>query len=69
VIAGEAVVLALAAALLPLARGRGPWRAALFAGALLTATATLAPAAAVVPLVVAAWLTAAALSLQRPTYT
>jgi protein kinase-like protein len=67
VIAAEAVVLGVAAALLPLARGRGPWPAVLFAGALLTATATIAPAAAVVPLILAAWLIAAALSLQRPT--
>jgi eukaryotic-like serine/threonine-protein kinase len=67
VIAAEAAVLAAAAALVPLARGRGPWRAALFAGSLLTATALLAPAAAVLPLVVAGWLTAAVLILQRPT--
>jgi hypothetical protein len=66
-IAGEALVLAAAAALLPLARGRGPWRAALFAGTLLAATATIAPAAALLPLVAAAWVTAAALALQRPT--
>jgi len=69
VIVGEALVLAVAAALLPLARGRGPWPAALFAGGLLAATAIPAPTAAVVPLIVAAWLTAAALILQRPTYT
>jgi hypothetical protein len=66
-IAGEALVLAVAAALLPLARGRGPWRAAVFAGTLLAATATIAPAAAVLPLVAAAWVTAAALTLGRPT--
>ncbi|MGZ4290987.1 MAG: serine/threonine-protein kinase [Gaiellaceae bacterium] len=63
----EALVLAAAAAALPLARGRGPWRAALFAAALLAATATVAPSAAVLPLVAAAWVTAAALALQRPT--
>ena len=66
-IAGEALVLAAAAVLLPLARGRGPWRAAIFAGTLLAATATIAPAAALLPLVAAAWVTAAALTLDRPT--
>jgi hypothetical protein len=66
-IAAEAVVLAAAAVLLPLARGRGPWRAVIFAGTLLAATATIAPAAALLPLVAAAWVTAAALTLQRPT--
>jgi hypothetical protein len=66
-IAAEAVVLAAAAVLLPLARGRGPWRAAIFAGALLAATATIAPSAAILPLIAAAWVTAAALTLQHPT--
>jgi hypothetical protein len=66
-IVGEALVLAAAAVLLPLARGRGPWRAAIFAGTLLAATATIAPAAALLPLVAAAWVTAASLALQRPT--
>jgi hypothetical protein len=63
----EALVLAAAAALVPRARGRGPWPAAIFGGALLATTATIAPAAAVLPLIVAAWATAAALTLQRPT--
>jgi hypothetical protein len=67
VIAAEALVLAAAAVLLPLARGRGPWPAVIYAGALLATTATIAPAAAVVPLILAAWVTAAALGLQRPT--
>jgi hypothetical protein len=66
-ITAEALVLAAAAAALPYARGRGPWPAVLFAGALLSLTATIAPAAALLPLVAAAWLTAAALTLQRPT--
>jgi hypothetical protein len=39
----------------------------LFAGTLLAATATIAPSAALLPLVAAAWVTAAALTLQRPT--
>jgi hypothetical protein len=38
-----------------------------FAGALLAATATIAPAAALLPLIAAAWATAVALNLQRPT--
>jgi serine/threonine-protein kinase len=67
VIAGEALVLAAAAALLPLARRRGPWPAAIFGAALLAGTALVAPAAAVLPLVGAAWLTAAALALEPPT--
>jgi hypothetical protein len=57
-------VLALAAASLPHVRGRGPWPAVWFGAALLAATALLAPAAAVLPLVVAAWLTAGALALE-----
>ena len=39
----EAIVLAAAAALLPMARGRGPWPAAFFGAALLAGTALLAP--------------------------
>ena len=46
VLVGEALVLAAAAALLPHARGRGPWAAAIFGAALLAGTALLAPAAA-----------------------
>ena len=53
----EALVLALAAALLPHVRRRGPWPAAGFAALLLAATALLAPAAAVLPFVIGAWLT------------
>ena len=66
-ITAEALVLAAAAAALPYARGRGPWPAVLFSGALLSLTATIAPAAALLPLVAAAWLTAAVLAFQRPT--
>ena len=63
----EALVLALAAALLPHVRRRGPWPAAGFAAVLLVATALLAPAAAVLPFVIGAWLTAAALAVEpRP---
>jgi hypothetical protein len=61
---GEALVLALAAALIPHVRRRGPWPAAGFAASLLVATALLAPAAAVLPFVIGAWLTAAALAVE-----
>jgi hypothetical protein len=64
VLLGEALVLAAAAALLPYARNRGPWPAALFGAALLAGTALTAPAAAVLPLIAAAWLTAGTLALQ-----
>jgi hypothetical protein len=64
VLLGEALVLAAAAALLPYARNRGPWPAAAFGAALLAGTALTAPAAAVVPLIAAAWLTAGTLALQ-----
>jgi Protein kinase domain len=67
VLAGEALVLAAAAALLPQARKRGPWPAAVFGAALLAGTALLAPAAAVLPLVAASWLTAAALAFEPRT--
>jgi hypothetical protein len=67
VLIGEALMLAAAAALLPRARGRGPWPAAIFGAALLAGTALLAPAAALLPLVAAAWVTAAALAFQRQT--
>ena len=63
----EAVALALAAAALPHVRRRGPWPAAGFAALLLAATALLAPAAAVLPFVIGAWLTGAALAVEpRP---
>jgi hypothetical protein len=64
VLIGEAVALAAAAALLPSVRRRGPWPAALFGAALLACTAFIAPTAAVLPLVAAAWLTATALALE-----
>ncbi len=67
VLVGEALVLAAAAAVLPHARRRGPWPAVLFGAGLLAATALLAPAAAVLPLVAASWLTATALALEPRT--
>jgi hypothetical protein len=60
----EAVVLALAAVALPYVRRRGPWPAVSFGAALLAATALVAPAGAILPFVVAAWLTAGALALE-----
>jgi hypothetical protein len=63
----EAAVLGLAAAALPFVRGRGPWPAAIFGGALLAATALIAPSAALLPLVAAAWLTAAVLAFHPRT--
>jgi eukaryotic-like serine/threonine-protein kinase len=63
----EALVLAAAAAVLPRVRRRGPWPAAAFGAAFLAATALAAPAAAVLPLVAAAWLTAGALALEPRT--
>jgi hypothetical protein len=60
----EAAILAAAAASLPHVRRRGPWPAATFGVALLAATALAAPAAAVLPLIVAAWVTAAALAFE-----
>ena len=67
VILGEAFVLAVAAAALPHVRGRGPWPAAFFGAGLLAATALTAPAAAVLPLAAAAWLTAGALAFESRT--
>ncbi|HVC88041.1 MAG TPA: serine/threonine-protein kinase [Gaiellaceae bacterium] len=67
VLLGEALVLAAAAALVPQARRRGPWPAAIFGAALLAATAFTAPRAAVLPLVVCCWLTAGALALEPRT--
>ncbi|MGH3001526.1 MAG: hypothetical protein ACRDM1_02460, partial [Gaiellaceae bacterium] len=61
----EALILAAAAAVLPSLRHKGPWAAAGFGAALLAATAFAAPAAAVLPLAGAAWLTAAALALEQ----
>jgi hypothetical protein len=66
-ITAEAVVLAAAAAALPSARGRGPWPAVIFSAVFLSLTATIAPEAALLPLVAAAWLTAAVLAFQRAT--
>jgi hypothetical protein len=63
-LAPEAVVLAVAAAVLPHVRGRGPWAAAGFGAALLAATALTAPGAAALPFVAAAWITSGVLALE-----
>ena len=64
VLLAEAAILAAAAALLPHVRRKGPWPAVIFGTALLGATALAAPAAAVLPLIAAAWVTAAALAFE-----
>ena len=67
VLVAEAAILALAAVAIPYVRRRGTWVAAGFGAVLLAATALTAPAAAILPLIVAAWVTAAALALEsRP---
>ena len=60
----EAAALAVAAALLPFVRRRGPWPAALFAGAFLCITLLAVPGVAPAPLVAAAWITWAALTFE-----
>jgi Protein kinase domain len=59
----EASALAVVAALLPYARARGRWGVAGISGLLLAATLLPVPSAAALPLVLAAWLTWAALTL------
>jgi hypothetical protein len=54
----EAAILAVAAIVLPYARGRGPWIAAAYGAALLAGTVLAAPSAAALPLIATAWLTA-----------
>jgi len=60
----ETLVLAVVAALLPLARARGPWAVALLGGAFLAAALLVVPAVAAAPLVVAVWATCAAVSVR-----
>ena len=57
----EAVVLAAAAALLPLVRRREPWPIAFFGAAMMAGTLLAVPTAAALPLVAGTWLTCAAL--------
>jgi hypothetical protein len=60
----EAIVLAVAAALLPFVRARGPWWVAGFGAALLPALLLPVPAVAAIPLVVSVWATCAALAFR-----
>jgi Protein kinase domain len=63
-LAVEALVLAVAAALLPLARARGPWAIAALGAALLAATLLPVASVAAIPLVVAVWATCVVVSLR-----
>ncbi len=58
----EAAAFAAVAAALPYARARGRWGAAALGAAMLALTLLLVPAAAALPLVAAAWITAATLA-------
>src|SRR5581483_452905 len=62
----EAAVFAAVAVAVPYVRGRGRWPAAGLAGVTLALSVLLVPAAAPLPLVVTAWLTAAALLTRVP---
>ena len=55
----EAAVLAGIAVALPYARGRGRWGAAILGASMLVLTLVPVPAATALPLVAAAWITAA----------
>jgi len=57
----EAAALAAIALVLPYARARGRWGAAALGAAMLAGTVLAVPSAQALPLVVAAWVTAAAL--------
>ena len=60
----ETIVLAAAAATVGALRRRGPWGGALFGALLLTLTLLVAPGAAALPLVGAAWVSALLLALE-----
>jgi len=62
VVIGQAAVVAAAAVAIPYLRGRGPWPCALAGSALIVATGLGAPSAPFMPLVAAAWVTAAFLA-------
>jgi hypothetical protein len=62
----EAGILAAVALALPYARTRGRWGAAALAAVMLCASVLAVPAAAALPLVVAAWITAAVVSVRVP---
>jgi eukaryotic-like serine/threonine-protein kinase len=61
----EALALGLAAAAIPLVRGRGLWPIAGFGAGMLASTLLLVPSASALPLVAATWLTCAALAGER----
>jgi hypothetical protein len=63
----EAVALAAVAALLPAACARGRWGAAALGSLMLAATLLPVPGAAALPLVLAAWITAASVALRAGT--
>jgi hypothetical protein len=56
-LAVEAIVLAAVAAVLPYARGRGPWAVAGLGAGFLAAALLAVPTVAAAPLVVAVWVT------------
>jgi Protein kinase domain len=58
----EALALAVAAVLLPLARARGPWWIAAWGAAVLAATLLAAPSVSALPLVLSTWATCVALA-------
>jgi eukaryotic-like serine/threonine-protein kinase len=60
----EAVVFAFVALALPYAHARGRWGAAALGAGMIVATVLAVPSASAVPLVLAAWLTAAAVGLR-----
>jgi len=60
----EALLLALAAAAIPLVRRKGPWPIAGFGAATMGATLLAAPAVAALPIVLAVWGTCAVLALE-----
>jgi hypothetical protein len=60
----EAAALAAAAALVPVAKARGPWAIGALGAAFLAATLLPVPTVAAIPLVVAVWATCAVLSLR-----
>ncbi len=60
----EALALAAVAVAIPYAHSRGRWGIAVLGAAMLSLTILSAPAAAALPLVLAAWVTCAALALQ-----
>jgi len=59
---GPALLLAIAAALLPLARRKGLWGSAVFAASLIVAALLPFPSVAAIPVIAGAWLTALALA-------